>query len=84
MLTTREMMTALYLAGGLYSAEACAWLHKEDTEADALTLLERTLDTIEGALEAYRDCEADAKATVEHIACVIGFRLQDAGGTRNE
>ena len=68
MLTTREMMLTLYLAGGSYSAEACAWLHDDDAAAD-------TLDLIEYALDAYSGGELDAAATLANIARVIGNPL---------
>jgi hypothetical protein len=67
------MMLALYLAGGSYPAEACAWLHEDDTEAD-------TLDLLECALNAYSGGVFDAKATVEYIARGIGYPLTLAEG----
>lgn len=72
MLTTREMMLALYLAGGSYSVEACAWLHDDDAAADAL-------DLIEYALDAFCAGELDALATVANIARALDYPL-NAGG----
>lgn len=68
MLTTREMVLALYLAGGSYSAEACAWLHDDDAAADALDLIEYVLDANSAG-------ELDALATHVNIARAIGYRL---------
>lgn len=68
MLTTREMMLALYLDGGPYCAEACAWLHEHDDAAD-------TLDLIEYALDAFCAGELDAATTIADIASIIGYRL---------
>lgn len=68
MLTLREMMTALYIDGGAYCAEACAWLHEDDDVADALDMIESVLDDFcSGAF--------DAKSTIENIARIIGYPL---------
>jgi hypothetical protein len=68
MLTLREMMTALYIDGGPYCAEACAWLHDDDDDAD-------TLDLVEYALDAFCAGELDAVTSIATIARIIGYRM---------
>jgi hypothetical protein len=68
MLTTGEVMRALYLRGGEFSEEARTWLAGVDDDNNALGCIEDTLEEL-------NDGEIDERTALLAIARIIGFRL---------